>query len=119
MSRSAPLVAFFAVILAACSAAEPDEQTVATEQSQAAAHAVAEADAVEPVVEEGACDDTQAQWTVGKTVTEAEVEQARVDAGAESVRTIKPDQMVTMDFNTNRLNLDMDEAGTVTAARCG
>ena len=54
MSRFTPLVAFFAVILAACSAAEPDEQTVATEQSQAAAHAVAEADAVEPVVEEGA-----------------------------------------------------------------
>ncbi len=118
MSRLVPPVVFLAVVLAACSAAEPDEQTLAAEQARAAAQAAAEAETAEPVIE-GGCDDTQAQWTVGKAVTEAEVEQARLDAGAEAVRTIKPDQMVTMDFNPDRLNLDMDEAGTVTAARCG
>ena len=66
-----------------------------------------------------ACDDSQAQWAVGKKVTEAEVEQARKDSGAETARTLKPDQMVTMEFNANRLNLDLDDSGTVTAVRCG
>lgn len=117
MFRPALIATAITLCLAACQAA-PDEQTLATEQAKAAAEAVAVAEDVEAPVE-GGCDDTQAQWTVGKTVTEAEVEQARVDAGAEAVRTIKPDQMVTMDFNSDRLNLDMDEAGTVTAARCG
>ena len=46
-------------------------------------------------------------------------EQARKDAGAESARTIGPDQMVTMDFNDKRLNLDTDAKGVVTAVRCG
>lgn len=118
MLRPTLFTAFTIFFLAACQGTTPDEQTLAAEQAKAAAEAAAEAEVIEPVVE-GGCDDTQAQWTVGKAVTEAEVEQARQDAGAETVRTIKPDQMVTMDFNSDRLNLDMDEAGTVTAARCG
>ena len=35
------------------------------------------------------------------------------------LRTLKPDQMATMDFNDKRLNLDLDAAGVVTAVRCG
>ena len=40
-------------------------------------------------------------------------------AARETARTLKPDQAVTMEFNANRLNLDLDDAGAVTAIRCG
>ncbi len=35
------------------------------------------------------------------------------------VRILPPNAMVTMDFNPERLNIDVDENGKVTGARCG
>lgn len=109
-----------ALSLAAC-APDPDEQTAAAERSQAAAEAAAQPTATNapPPVSEGACDDVQAQWLVGKTATEADLEQARKDAKAETVRQLKPGQPVTMEFNAARLNAELDEKGAVTAVRCG
>ncbi|KAF1712286.1 Elastase inhibitor AFLEI Flags: Precursor [Pseudoxanthomonas kalamensis DSM 18571] len=105
--------------LAACSAPVPDEQ----ERALVAAEQRAEADATLPPVAEpvdaASCDAVQAQWTVGKTLTEAEVDQARQDAGAQVVRTLKPNQPVTMDFNAARLNIELDEQGAVVSIRCG
>ena len=65
------------------------------------------------------CDPLQAQWIVGKPVGEKEAEQARKDAGAKTVRILKPGQMVTMEFNASRLNIDVDEKDMGVAARCG
>jgi Peptidase inhibitor I78 family len=112
---------FIATALLACAVAActptPDEQQQAVDQAEQRAEEVAAPAA--PEVTAGACDDSQAQWAVGKTVTDADVEQARKDAGAESARTIGPNDMVTMDFNEKRLNLDTDAKGVVTAVRCG
>lgn len=113
-----PTALVIALSLSACKPPQ-DEQEQAVAQSEQRAEEAAQPAPVEPPVAAGACDDSQAQWAIGKTVTEAEIEQARTDSGAESVRTIKPDQGVTMDFNDKRLNLDMDAAGVVTAVRCG
>lgn len=110
--------AVLTLAVAACTPT-PDEQQQAVDQSEQRAEEVAQPAPVEPEIVAGACDDSQAQWAVGKTVTDADVEQARKDAGAESARTIGPDQMVTMDFNDKRLNLDTDAKGVVTAVRCG
>jgi hypothetical protein len=111
--------------LAAC-APDSDEQTVATEQSQAAAAAAAQpvvaepgATTTPPPVSESGCVDAQAQWLVGKTATEADVEQARKDAKAAVVRQLKPGQAVTLEFNDSRLNVELDAKGIVTAVRCG
>lgn len=106
--------------LAAC-APDPDEQTAATEQSQAAAAQAAQPAATEtpPPVGEGGCDDVQAQWLVGKTATEADLEQARKDAKASTVRQLKPGQPVTLEFSPARLNAELDAKGVVTAVRCG
>lgn len=109
--------ALLACAVAACTPT-PDEQQQALDQAEQRAKEVAQAAPAAPEVS-GACDDSQAQWAIGKTVTDADVEQARTDAGAESARTIGPDQMVTMDFNDKRLNLDTDAKGVVTAVRCG
>lgn len=122
MSRYAIPALLLTLTLAACSAPAPDEQTAATEQSQAAAAEVAQPAAAETApapAPTGGCDDTQAQWIIGKAATEADFEQARKDAKAEAVRPLKPGQAATMDFNPNRLNIDLDEKGTVAAVRCG
>lgn len=110
--------ALLTLCLAACTP-KPDEQEQALAQSEERAEEAAQPAPPTPPPAAAACDDSQAQWAVGKKVAEAEVEQARKDSGAEIARTLKPNQMVTMEFNGNRLNLDLDDAGMVTAVRCG
>jgi hypothetical protein len=125
MFRPVISVLLLSLTVAACSAPAPDEQTAATEQSQAAAAQAAqapapdEAAATPAAIPEGSCDDTQAQWIVGKPGTPTDLEQAGKDANATTVRSLKPGEAATMDFNPNRLNLDLDEKGLVTAVRCG
>ncbi|HEX7804444.1 MAG TPA: I78 family peptidase inhibitor [Pseudoxanthomonas sp.] len=113
-----PAAALLTLCLAACTP-KPDEQEQAVAQSEERAEEAAQPAPPAPPPAATACDDSQAQWAIGKKVTDAEVEQARKDSGAETARTLKPNQMVTMEFNANRLNLDLDDTGTVTAVRCG
>ena len=113
-----PAVALLTLAVAACTP-KPDEQEQALAQSEERAQEAAQPAPPVPPAAATACDDSQAQWAVGKKVTDADVEQARKDSGAESARTLKPNQAVTMEFNANRLNLDLDDAGVVTAIRCG
>lgn len=119
MSRYAIPALLLTLTLAACSAPAPDEQTAATEQSQAAAAAAAQAEPGSDPTAPGSCDDTQAQWIIGKAATPADTEQAGKDAKATAVRTLKPGEAATMEFNPNRLNIDLDGKGVVTAVRCG
>ncbi|WP_312758022.1 I78 family peptidase inhibitor [Pulveribacter sp.] len=65
------------------------------------------------------CDAQGAQWAVGRSSTAKVVEEARVRAGARMARILRPGQAATMEFNGERLNLQVDGAGKVTAARCG
>ncbi|RZA29351.1 MAG: Elastase inhibitor AFLEI Flags: Precursor [Lysobacteraceae bacterium] len=113
-----PAIALLTVGIAAC-APTPDEQEQAVAQSEVRAQEAAQPAPSEPVAATGNCDDSQAQWAIGKKVTDADVEQARKDSGAATARTLKPGQAMTMEFNGNRLNLEVDQAGLVTAIRCG
>lgn len=114
-----PATALLTLALAAC-AAQPDEQSEAVAQSEQRAQEDARPAPPEPAATPAsACDDSQAQWAIGKAATEADVEQARKDSGAKVARILKPGQMVTMEFNGERLNLDVDDAGKVSAVRCG
>lgn len=56
---------------------------------------------------------------MGKVATADVVERARVDAGARTVRVLKPGQMVTMEYAEGRLNIDVDVRNVVTNLRCG
>lgn len=108
------------LVVAACSAPPADEQEQAAAAAEQRAEAAAQpAPQTEVATDAATCDATQAQWTVGKAVSEADVEQARKDAGAQTARTLKPGQATTMEFNAARLNLDVDDKGVVTAVRCG
>jgi hypothetical protein len=65
------------------------------------------------------CNADAARGMIGKTATADVVEQARVAADAEVARTLKPDQMVTMEYHPSRLNIDVDDDNVITNVRCG
>jgi hypothetical protein len=65
------------------------------------------------------CNADEVQWTVGQTADEALVAKAKVQAGADRMRVIKPGMAVTMDYREDRLNLDVDADNKVTRAYCG
>ena len=67
----------------------------------------------------GQCNAEAARGHVGKFATAATVEAARKDAGASIARTLKPDQMVTMEYMEGRLNVDVDARNVITRVRCG
>ena len=56
---------------------------------------------------------------VGQPYSPELAERARRAAGAREVRKIEPGGAYTMDLDANRLNVEVDRAGTVTGLRCG
>ena len=67
----------------------------------------------------GGCDASKAQFAVGHPPGLAIQDQARERSGARMVRTLRPGQLVTMEYNAERLNLELDAGGTVVRVRCG
>ena len=67
----------------------------------------------------GTCNAQPAQSAIGKNSTAKVVEAARVSAGALMARIIRPGQMMTKEFDAERLNLEVDAAGRIIAVRCG
>jgi hypothetical protein len=65
------------------------------------------------------CDAAAAQFAVGKPATPALLEQARVKAGAQTARVLGPNDMITMEYRSDRLNLNTDQAATVGRVNCG
>ncbi|PIF77105.1 peptidase inhibitor I78 family protein [Variovorax sp. 54] len=97
-----------AALLAACAAPAPAPTP--------AAPAPAPAAPAEPVAQ---CNAESARFAVGQQVTPQLEAAARTRSGAATVRVLKPNQPVTMEFNGARLNLAVDARGRVTAAHCG
>ncbi|MBA4326838.1 MAG: proteinase inhibitor I78 [Polaromonas sp.] len=67
----------------------------------------------------GVCNAQGAQFAIGKAAGASVVEEARQRSGAYMARVLRPGQVVTMEFNAQRLNLDINAAGVVTRVRCG
>lgn len=66
------------------------------------------------------CDaDAARSHALGKSATAETVERARIDAGAQMARVLKPGQMVTMEYREGRLNIDVDAANVIVNLRCG
>ncbi|PKP92292.1 MAG: hypothetical protein CVT77_09275 [Alphaproteobacteria bacterium HGW-Alphaproteobacteria-16] len=65
------------------------------------------------------CNADRVQALVGREAKPQVVERAKQRSGARTVRVIRPGQAVTMDFRSDRLNLDVDKVNTITAVRCG
>ena len=69
--------------------------------------------------DDDACNAEPARRYIGQEATPDVVEQARVASGARMARTLKPGQMVTMEYSAGRLNLDVDSRNIITNVRCG
>jgi hypothetical protein len=67
----------------------------------------------------GACDAAGAQFAVGRPLDAQLEHDARARSGAKVVRVVRPGQMVTMEFNTERLTIEVDGTGRVIRVRCG
>lgn len=65
------------------------------------------------------CDAAAAQFAVGRPASAALLEQARVKSGAQIARILGPNDMVTMEYRSERLNLNADKTATITRANCG
>lgn len=65
------------------------------------------------------CNADRVQPLVGREATPNVVEHAKTRSGARTVRLIKPGTATTMDFRSDRLNLELDDVNTIKAARCG
>ena len=68
---------------------------------------------------EALCNAQPAQAAVGQNSTASVVELARVRSGAQMARVLRPGQVITKEFNAQRLNLEVDANGRIVAVRCG
>ena len=99
-------LALAGLLLAGCSSTD-------TPETPAAAAPVAEASL------SGTCNSAAVAALVGKNADTALVEQAKRQSGAEMARVLRPHQPITMDYNSRRLNIDVDELGVVKQFSCG
>lgn len=65
------------------------------------------------------CNAQPAQSAVGQSSTASVMESARSKSGAKIARVLRPGQMVTKEFDAQRLNLEVDGNGRILAVRCG
>lgn len=65
------------------------------------------------------CDTEAVQSLIGEQGSEAVYARALQESGARSHRALGPEDMATMDFRPDRLNIDLDASGRITGFRCG
>ncbi|MDZ4323479.1 MULTISPECIES: I78 family peptidase inhibitor [Pseudomonas] len=65
------------------------------------------------------CEAKAAEFTIGKKASPELLEQARVRAGAQNARILKPNDMVTLEYRSDRLNLNTDDKLVITRINCG
>jgi len=79
----------------------------------------AEGGAAAPAGNDGRCEASGADFTIGKPASAELLEQARKASGAQMARILKPHDVVTLEYRSERLNLNVDEQGKVTRVNCG
>ena len=68
---------------------------------------------------DGRCQASGAEFAVGKPVTPALIEQARKASGSQLARALGPNDVMTLEYRSERLNLNADAQGVVTRVNCG
>ena len=68
---------------------------------------------------DGRCNAEAVQHLVDQRITAELAEETRVKAGAEHLRVTQPNQPVTMDYNPQRLNIDIDDDDIIIRLSCG
>lgn len=65
------------------------------------------------------CDAAIAQSELGKAATPARIEAVRRGSHAASVRIIRPGDAISMDYQTHRLNIEVDGSNRIVGIYCG
>ncbi|MDD1141546.1 I78 family peptidase inhibitor [Pseudomonas sp. TNT2022 ID233] len=65
------------------------------------------------------CEASAAEFALGKKASPELLEQARKKAGAQNARFLKPNDMITLEYRSDRLNLNTDQNLVVTRVNCG
>ncbi len=65
------------------------------------------------------CDAAAVQFAVGKPASAALLDQAKAKAGAQTARVLGPNDIVTLEYRSDRLNLNTDDSGKVNRVNCG
>lgn len=72
-----------------------------------------------PAAEAGGCHAQAAQFAIGYASTDALAAEVRRRSGARVLRVIRPDEVTTMEYNGDRINLEVNGGNRVTRVRCG
>lgn len=98
--RSIGLLALCAAVLAGCQSAssEPDSS---------------------PRNSSGQCNDGAVQGLVGKQANPELLDQARRESGAAIARILRPGDIVTLEYNAQRLTLSTDDTLVIQRLNCG
>lgn len=67
----------------------------------------------------GACVADPAAWAIGTAASDAVVEQIRIDTHSRIARTLRPGQVVTMEFSAERVNVRVNERNAIIGIACG
>ncbi|MCW1244412.1 I78 family peptidase inhibitor [Pseudomonas sp. SAICEU22] len=65
------------------------------------------------------CEAKSAEFAIGKKASPELLEQARTRAGAQIARILKPNDMVTLEYRSDRLNLNTDANLVINRVNCG
>jgi len=71
-----------------------------------------------PTAGEPGCGADRLGAYIGKPASDDNLAAIRKESGANAIRVIKPGMAVTMDYRPDRLNVELDDAGRITALRC-
>ena len=65
------------------------------------------------------CEAKAAEFAIGKKASPELLDQARAKSGAQNARFLKPTDMITLEYRSDRLNLNTDNNLVVTRVSCG
>lgn len=65
------------------------------------------------------CNASEAQWAIGESASDDLLDRARLAAGAETARFLRPNQPITTEYLGSRLNLSLDGDDIVRSLNCG
>lgn len=67
----------------------------------------------------GRCDSDMAKFAVGQTASSALLQQAQQRSGAQTARILRPGDIMTLEYRSERLNLNVDAQGVIARVNCG
>ena len=67
----------------------------------------------------GDCNVEQVHGVLGQTASSELIEQVQQQANAKTLRVLAPGDAATLDYNPQRLNIDIDESEVIIRLTCG